>query len=62
MRYRIQVEPLLGATLVVITKIEVFRERSTHSTRLYTLEGDFDHGGLTELLGELQRVVGESEG
>lgn len=62
MRYRIQIEELLDNTLVVVTQIDAYGGRSTHTTRLWTLAGRFDHGGLVELLGELQRIMGESEG
>jgi len=61
MRYRIQVEELLGCTLVVVTEIIAYGGRATHTTKMYTLDATFDnHGGLVELLGELQRVVAES--
>ena len=62
MRYRIQIEELLSNTLVVVTEIQAYGGRSTHTTRLWTLQGDFSHGGIIELLGELQRVMGEETG
>ena len=61
MRYRIQIEQLLGATLCVVTEVSSNRGRTSMSTKLYTIEGDvMDHGGLVEVLGELQRLIGES--
>lgn len=61
MRYRIQIEPLLGHTLCVVTELDDYRGRLTATTKLYTLEGEtVSHGGIVEVLGELQRIIGES--
>lgn len=61
MRYRIQIEPLLGTIMVAVTEHDQFRGTVRSSTKLYTLDGDYDsHGGLVEILGELQRMVAES--
>lgn len=60
MRYRIQIEEMLGCTLCVVTEIVAYGAHANHTTKLYTLDAVFDHhGGLVELLGELQRVIGE---
>ena len=61
MRYRIQIEPMLGCTLIVVTELSDFRGRLTADSKMYTLEGEHaSHGGLVEVLGELQRIIGES--
>jgi len=61
MRYRIQVEEMLGCTLCVVTEIVAYGGSANHTTKMYTLDAVFDrHGGLVELLGELQRLVAES--
>ena len=61
MRYRIQIEPMLGATICVVTELYGTPGRSVFSSRLYTIDEEIgQHGGLVEILGELQRLVGES--
>jgi hypothetical protein len=61
MRYRIQVEPMLGCTLMVVTELSEYGGRLTADSKMYTLDGEVGaHGGLVELLGELQRLVAES--
>jgi hypothetical protein len=61
MRYRIQIEGLMGHTLIVVTEIDSYGGRSTATTKMYTIEGEqASHGGLVEVLGELQRMIGES--
>jgi hypothetical protein len=58
MRYRIQIEELLDATLVVVTSITAYGGRSTHDSKLYTLDAQAaGHGGLVEILGWLQEQV-----
>jgi hypothetical protein len=61
MRVRIQIEPLLGATVCVVTKISTQGGIQRHATKLYTLEGEFSEWDLVELLGQLQREIGETE-
>ncbi len=61
MRYRIQTEPMLGCTIVVVSQLDSYGGRTTATTKLYTLEGEIGaHGGLVEVLGELQRLIAES--
>jgi hypothetical protein len=63
MRYRIQVEPVMGYTFCVVTTIDDYRGRSTATTKMYTIENDGHPGNdLVEILGELQRTIGESQG
>lgn len=63
MRYRIQIESLLDAIICVVTTYEEYG-RTLHSrSRLYTLTSDeFHEKDLVEILGALQREVGESQG
>lgn len=61
MRYRIQIQGLMGHTLIVVTELDEYGGRVTATTKMYTIEGDSaSHGGLVEVLGELQRMIGES--
>jgi hypothetical protein len=61
MRYRIQIEPLLGSTVCVITEIYGTGGRHSTSSRLYTIQEEIgQHGGLVEILGQLQALVAES--
>jgi hypothetical protein len=61
MRYRILINPLLDCTLVTVTHTVEDRGRVTHATKLYTIEGWFGADpDLVEVLGELQRTIGES--
>jgi hypothetical protein len=63
MRYRIQIESLMDAIVCVVTSYEEYG-RTLHSrSRLYTLAADeFKTQDLVEILGQLQREVGESQG
>lgn len=62
MRYRIQIEPMLGCTLIVVTELSDFRGRMTADSKMYTIDSDIGaHGGFVELLGELQRLIAESQ-
>lgn len=61
MRYRIQFEPMLGSTLVVVTEVYGTGGRMGTTSKMYVIEEEIGrHGGLVELLGELQRLVAES--
>lgn len=62
MRYRIQIEDMLNCTLCVVSEIVTFRGSTTVSSKMYTLEETYTRDGLVELLGELQRVIGETMG
>jgi len=63
MRYRIQIEPMLDCSLIVVTKLDAWAGRMTAESKMYTLDGDTGaHGDLVEVLGELQRLVAESQG
>ena len=58
MRYRIQIEELLDATLIVVTSIHAYGGRATHDSKLYTMDSAaMQHGGLVELLGWLQEQI-----
>jgi hypothetical protein len=60
---RIQILPMLGHVVVVVAELDSFGGRQSRTVRMYTFsEDDYDHGGLVELLGLLQRTMGESEG
>jgi hypothetical protein len=62
MRYRIQIEPLLGAIIVVVSELDQFRGVTRTATKMYTLDAEVaEHGGFVEILGELQRLVAESQ-
>ncbi len=61
MRYRIQIQPMLGHQLIVVTELDEYGGRVTATSKMYTLEAPSAvHGGLIEILGELQRMIGES--
>lgn len=61
MRYRIQIEPMLGATICVVTEIYGSVGRMGTHTKMFTIDEEVgDHGGLVEILGQLQRLIGES--
>lgn len=61
MRYRIQIEPMLGATICVVTEIYGSGGRMGTNSKLYTIDDNEDlRAGLVEILGTLQRMVGES--
>jgi hypothetical protein len=61
MRYRIQIEPMLGCTLVVVTELDQWKGRLTADSKLYTLDDDIGaHGSIVEILGTLQRMIGET--
>lgn len=61
MRYRIQIQPLLGAYLCVISSYEDLSSSTRVTSKMYTIQdSDYGHMELVELLGELQREVGES--
>jgi hypothetical protein len=61
MRYRIQIQPMLDTMLCVIATYDDYGNVMRISSRMYTVSLEqYEHGGLVELLGELQRVVGES--
>jgi hypothetical protein len=63
MRYRIQIEPVMGYTFCVVTTIDDYGGRSTATTKMYTIEsGAHSSSDIVELLGELQRTIGESQG
>jgi hypothetical protein len=63
MRYRITINPMLDCALVVVQTVREHRGRVNAEQKLYTIPGEwFDDEGLVELLGELQRAVGESQG
>ena len=61
MRYRIQIEPMLGATVCVVTEVYGTGGRMGSNSKMYMIEEAVGHhGGLVEILGELQRLIGES--
>jgi hypothetical protein len=61
MRYRIQIEQLLEAVVIVVTEIRGDHEYVSHTRKLYTMDAKVaDHGGLVEVLGWLQEQVAAS--
>ena len=61
MRYRIQIEPLLGATICVVTEFYGTPGKMGTRSLMYTIEEEVgEHGDLVEILGQLQRLVAES--
>jgi hypothetical protein len=63
MRYRIQIESLLDAVICVVTTYEEYGRTMHSRSRLYTLGADeYKSPDLVEILGELQRMIGESQG
>ena len=61
-RYRIQISPLLGSTLCVVSTYDDFGSVLRIASKMYTIDEEFGpHGGLVEILGQLQRLVGESD-
>jgi hypothetical protein len=62
MRYRIQIEPMLGCTLCVVTEMDSVGGRYWSTTKLYTIDEEIGaHGSLVEVLGQLQRLIAESQ-
>jgi hypothetical protein len=63
MRYRIQIEPIMGCTLIIVSKFDGFGGRLSSTTKMYTIdEDDVDARDIVEVLGQLQRLIGESQG
>lgn len=62
MRFKIQVQSLVGHVLVVITEYDEYGPRRSTTQRLYTFPGKvLEQGGLAELLGQLQRELVETD-
>lgn len=61
MRYRIQIEELLDAVLIVVTESTVGGGYHTSHSRMFTMDAQTArHGGLVEILGWLQEQVAAS--
>lgn len=61
MRYRIQIEELLDAVIIVVTEINAYGNRQSHESKLYTMDAHAAaHGGLVEILGWLQEQIAAS--
>lgn len=61
MRYRIQMEPMLGATICVVTEVYGTAGRMSSHSKMYVIEeGIGEHGTLVDVLGELQRLIAET--
>jgi hypothetical protein len=53
----------MGYTFCVVTTIDDYAGRTTATTKMYTIENaDYSRNDIVELLGELQRTIGESQG
>jgi hypothetical protein len=51
----------MGGVLCVVTTLHERDGYASATSKMYTIEGDvLEHGGLVEVLGELQRLIGES--
>jgi hypothetical protein len=52
---------MLGATVCVVTEVYGTGGRMGSNSKMYMIEEEVGHhGGLVEILGELQRLIGES--
>lgn len=61
--YRMQVIRMVDHLVVVIKGYELNGQPAPKTARMYTISSDaLDEGGFVEFLGQLQRVVAESEG
>jgi hypothetical protein len=61
MRYRIQIETLLDAVIIVVTEVRGEHEYVSLNRKLYTMDAEAaHHGGLVEVLGWLQEQVAAS--
>jgi len=61
MRYRIQIETLLDAVLIVVTEVRGEHEYVSLTRKMYTMSAEqAHHGGLVEVLGFLQEQVAAS--
>jgi hypothetical protein len=61
MRYRIQIQSLMGGVCCVVTEVVDGGGFSSARSKMYMVEGDdLEHSGLVEVLGQLQRLVAES--
>jgi hypothetical protein len=61
MRYRIQIQGMLDCTLCTVTEIVEHRGHVSHSTKMYTIQQfPEEPADIIEILGELQRLLGES--
>lgn len=61
MRYRIQIEGLLGSTLIVVTKFEEYGGTIHGTTRMYTASSDDVHTDrLEEVISWLAMTLAES--
>jgi hypothetical protein len=62
MRYRIQVEELLGTTLFVVTTITAYGAHYNSTTKMYTMDQTEIAGNdLPELIGWLAMTLAESQ-
>jgi hypothetical protein len=61
MRYRIQIEDMLDHTLVIVTDIVAYGSTQSIHSKMYVLQDVRVADGLVELLGELQRTIGETQ-
>lgn len=62
MRYRVQIEEMLGATLFAVTTITTWGGNVNSRTVLFTMEQDEIHGSdLPDLIGWLAMKMAESQ-
>jgi hypothetical protein len=62
MRYRIQIHPMMGSTLCVVSTYDELGAVCRITTKMYTIDEDFHYGdALVEILGRLQQMMAESQ-